>query len=207
MYLYGASGHAKVILDILKDQNIPIHGLFDDNPLIHELQGIEVINNKETPLDAPLIISIGDNELRARLSKELNVEFGIAIHSSAVISESCTIGHGTVVMQGCIIQAESLIGNHVIINTGASVDHENIVADFVHISPHVTLCGNVKVGEGTHIGASAVVIPNLTIGKWCTIGAGAVVIRNVPDYSTVVGNPGKTILNAKGVLQNLNSRL
>lgn len=207
MYLYGASGHAKVILDILKDQNIPIHGLFDDNPLIQELQGIEVINNKETPLDAPLIISIGDNELRARLSKELNVEFGIAIHSSAIISESCIIGDGTVVMQGCIIQAESVIGNHVIINTGASVDHENILADFVHISPHVTLCGNVKVGEGTHIGASAVVIPNLTIGKWCTIGAGAVVIRNVPDYSTVVGNPAKMIVSTKGALQNLNSRL
>ncbi|MDB5013303.1 MAG: acetyltransferase [Daejeonella sp.] len=207
MYLYGASGHAKVILDILKDQNIPIDGLFDDNPLIQELQGIEVINNKETPLDAPLIISIGDNELRAKLSRELNVKFGTAIHSSAIISESSVIGHGTVVMQGCIIQAESVIGNHVIINTGASIDHENVVDDFVHISPHVTLCGNVKVGEGTHIGASAVVIPNLTIGKWCTIGAGAVVIRNVPDYSTVVGNPAKAILNTNITLQHLNTRL
>lgn len=207
MYLYGASGHAKVVLDILKDQNIPIHGLFDDNPLVQELQGIEVINDKDTPLNAPLIISIGDNELRSKLSKELNVEFGTAIHSSAIISESSIIGHGTVVMQGCIIQAESTIGNHVIINTGASIDHENVVEDFVHISPHVTLCGNVKVGEGTHIGASAVVIPNLTIGKWCIIGAGAVVIRDIPDYSTVVGNPARLIVSSKRELQHLNSRL
>jgi acetyltransferase EpsM len=206
MYLYGASGHAKVILDIFKDQNIPIHGLFDDNPLIHELQGIEVINNKETPLNAPFIISIGDNELRAKLSKELIVEFGTAIHSSAIVSKSCTIGHGTVIMQGCIIQAESVIGNHVIINTGASVDHENVIDDHVHVSPHVTLCGNVKVGEGTHIGASAVVIPNLTIGKWCIIGAGAVVIRDVPDYSVVVGNPARTIVQTKESLQFLKPR-
>ena len=31
MYLYGASGHAKVIIDILKDNNISIEGLYDDN--------------------------------------------------------------------------------------------------------------------------------------------------------------------------------
>jgi len=32
MYLYGASGHAKVIIDILKSQGKNILGLIDDNP-------------------------------------------------------------------------------------------------------------------------------------------------------------------------------
>ena len=32
MYLYGASGHAKVIMDILRANNIEIEGLIDDNP-------------------------------------------------------------------------------------------------------------------------------------------------------------------------------
>lgn len=31
MYLYGASGHAKVIIDILRANNEPIEALFDDN--------------------------------------------------------------------------------------------------------------------------------------------------------------------------------
>jgi acetyltransferase-like isoleucine patch superfamily enzyme len=43
------------------------------------------------------------------------------------------------------------------------------------------------------IGTNATIIPRLEIGKWATIGAGAVVIDNVPEYSTVVGNPGRVI--------------
>ena len=31
MYLYGASGHAKVIIDILEANQIKIEGLIDDN--------------------------------------------------------------------------------------------------------------------------------------------------------------------------------
>ena len=42
MYLFGASGHAKVIIDILKAQGIEISGLVDDNPDVNELQGYPV---------------------------------------------------------------------------------------------------------------------------------------------------------------------
>ena len=51
----------------------------------------------------------------------------------------------------------------------------------------------VKVHEGTHIGAGATILPNISIGKWCVIGAGAVITQNLPDYSLVVGVPGKVI--------------
>lgn len=207
MYLYGASGHAKVILDILKNQNISIHGLFDDDFSVHELCGIRVVNKIEGALDAPLIISIGENAHRARLANTLNVVFGTVTHSTAIISPTAIIGNGSVIIQGSIIQADAVIGNHVIVNTGASVGHECIVDDFVHVSPHATLCGNVKVGEGTHIGAGAVVIPNIIIGKWCKIGAGAVVIRDVPDNSMLVGNPGRIIVHSEGSIQNLSSSI
>jgi acetyltransferase EpsM len=68
-----------------------------------------------------------------------------------------------------------------------------MIEDYVHISPQVTICDSVTVKEGTHIGAGATVIPNITIGKWCLIGAGAVITQNLPDYSLVVGVPGKVI--------------
>ena len=41
------------------------------------------------------------------------------------------------------------------------------------------------------------VIPNINIGKWCVIGAGAVITKDVPDYSLVVGIPGKIIKKLK----------
>jgi len=57
----------------------------------------------------------------------------------------------------------------------------------------VSISGNVLIGEGTHVGTGAIILPNITIGKWCKIGAGAVVIKDIPDYSVVVGVPGKII--------------
>jgi len=40
MYLYGASGHAKVIIDILTAQGVKVVGLLDDNPDIKEFTGL-----------------------------------------------------------------------------------------------------------------------------------------------------------------------
>lgn len=42
MYLYGASGHAKVIIDIIRAQGGIVEGLVDDNPNLKELGGISV---------------------------------------------------------------------------------------------------------------------------------------------------------------------
>lgn len=194
MYLYGASGHAKVIIDILRDNAIPVLGAFDKNPALKEVGGIPVLGAEiEEKLEHPVIISIGDNTIRRRVSEKLEVTFGRAIHSTAIISPSAIIAEGTVVMQGAIVQADAVIGRHAIINTGASIDHDCRIENFAHISPGAVLSGNVQVGEGTHIGAGAVVIPNLKIGKWCKIGAGAVVIRDLPDGVTAVGNPARII--------------
>lgn len=194
MYLYGASGHAKVIIDILRDAAIPVAGVFDDNPTIREVSGIPAMGPYAgQALEAPLLISIGDNGIRRRIAQNIQVDFGTAIHPSAIVSSSATVQDGTVVMQGAIIQASANIGKHVIVNTGASIDHDCQIGDYAHISPGAVLSGNVQIGEGTHIGAGAVVIPNLKIGRWCKIGAGAVVIRDIPDGVTAVGNPARII--------------
>lgn len=194
MYLYGASGHAKVIIDILRDIGIPVLGVFDDNPVVKEVSEIPAIGPyKGQSGNNLIIISIGDNAVRRRVAEQLKLSFGKAIHPTAIISPSVNIAEGTVVMHGAIVQADATVGKHVIVNTGASIDHDCKIGDYAHISPGAVLSGNVQVGEGTHIGAGAVVIPNLKIGKWCKIGAGTVVIRDIPDGVTVVGNPARII--------------
>lgn len=195
MYLYGASGHAKVILEILELSGIKIHGLFDDNPLIKDIIGYPcfgTFTGKLNPEDK-WIISIGNNLQRKQISARYPFSYGIAIHPSSVISSRVIIGEGTVIMGNAIINTGTEIGCHSIINTSASVDHDCKLGDFVHISPNATLCGGVTVGEGTHIGAGATVIPGISIGKWAVIGAGSVIIRDVPDFALVVGNPGKIV--------------
>lgn len=192
MYLYGASGHAKVIVDILQSNGKKITGMIDDNPAINELVGYPVYHVLENP--TPLIVSIGDNRIRRKVVEKLqDAEFETAVHTSAIVSPKSEIGEGTVVMQGAIIQSSVVVEKHCIINTGASIDHDCKIGDFVHISPHATLCGNVTVGEGTWIGAGAVVIPGIRIGKWAIVGAGSVVIKDIPDNVVVVGNPARIL--------------
>ena len=193
MYLFGASGHGKVIVEIAEELNENIDGFLDADVTKTNVFTYPVFH--QVPKDTiDVIFSLGNNEIRKKLSDQfLNFHYKTLIHPNASISKRATIGEGTVVMAGVSINSEAQIGKHCIINTNASIDHECIIHDFVHISPNAALAGNVEVGEGTHVGIGTTVIQGIKIGKWCTIGAGAVIIKDVPDYAVVVGNPGKII--------------
>ena len=192
MILYGASGHCKVIIEILEALGERIDFVVDDNPELSELLGYEVRRNTGNYDEA--LISIGSAQIRKKIVERLQVNhYKTAIHPTAIISPRARIGEGTVVMHGAIVQSCVSIGRHCIVNSGASIDHECSIAVFVHIAPHATLSGNVIVGEGTWIGVGAVVKQGVKIGSWCMIGAGAVVIEDIPDGITVVGVPAKDI--------------
>lgn len=193
--LYGASGHGKVLKDIAFSQNMNIVVFFDDNPEINILQDVKVLKTNEICdfNDFKFVISIGDNQIRKKISKQLKVKFDILIHKLAVISDSITIKEGTVIMSSVVVNSDSIIGKHCILNTSCVIEHDCVIGDYVHISPNATITGGVTIGDGAHIGAGAVVIPEIKIGKWATIGAGTVIIKDVPDYATVIGNPGKVI--------------
>lgn len=198
MYLYGAGGHAKVILDILEAQGVEAEGIIDDNK-VGEYMGTRILHGWVRNY-SPVIISIGSNDARKKIAEQLSREgaiFGTAVHPSAIVSPKAAIGEGSVIMQGSIIQSCAHIGRHCIINTGASVDHECQIGDYAHISPHATLCGNVSVGEGTWIGAGSVIIPGIKIGKWSIVGAGSVVCRDIPDGVVAYGSPCHVARRAK----------
>ena len=197
VYLFGASGHGKVIKDTLNTNGVKVEAFIDDNPNVNECGGRPVLHSAEGC--SPVIVSIGVNRVRKMIVERLqaadsSVEFATAIHPTAVVSPSAKIGEGTVIMAGAIINADAVIGKHCIINTGASVDHECVIGDYCHIAPHATLCGQVHVAEGTIVGVGACAIPCMKIGKWCTIGAGAAVVNPIPDDVTAVGVPARVIV-------------
>lgn len=194
-YLFGDSGHGRVVYDIICAMGLRVDAFVDRSPKQDLCKGIPCFLESAVSFTAAdqLLFSIGDNAIRKRLAAKYAIPYLTAIHPSVVMGSEVTIGSGTAVMAGAVLNANAVIGSHAIINTGAVVEHDCLVGDFAHVSPHATLCGNVQVGAGTHVGAGAVVIPGIRIGKGCIIGAGAVVINPVPDYSVVVGCPGRTI--------------
>ena len=195
MIIYGASGHGKVIFDILKSRGVKPEYILDDNPEVSEFMGYKVVHELQgNMLKIPGILAIGDNTVRKLVARRYTGAVANALsHSSAIISENVEIGDGTVVMPGAIINSDTSIETHCIINSGAVVEHDVHMENFVHVSPNAVVTGNVKIGEGSQIGAGASVIPGVKIGKWVSIGAGAVIIQDIPDFAVVVGNPGKII--------------
>ena len=191
MYLYGVSGHAKVIKEIAELTGLEVKGVVDDNLNLNEFCGMPVMHDVRT--SGPFIVSIGNNKVRKDIVARLKTLFTKAIHPNAIISSSAYIDEGTVVMPGAVVNAEVSIGKHCIINTSAVVDHECTLEDYVHISPNTTLCGNVYVGEGTWIGAGSTVIQGVRIGRWSQIGAGSVVVKDIPDGVLAYGVPCRII--------------
>jgi sugar O-acyltransferase (sialic acid O-acetyltransferase NeuD family) len=196
IYLYGASGHSKVVIEILEKQKKVISGLIDDDPAIKRLLDYPVfqtIPDHVLKSELKMIICVGNNENRKKLTDKNLWEYETAVHPSANISLRSIIGEGTVVMPSVSVNCDTAIGKHAILNTNCSVDHDCVLSDFVHISPNVSLGGNVHIGLGSHIGIGACVVQGIKIGKWVTVGAGAVIINDIPDCAVVVGNPGKII--------------
>lgn len=194
----GASGHGKVIADIIIKSGDILKGFLDDaDNLPDMIAGIPLLGSTsdyEKYLDCYFVIGIGNARIREKISLRLEgkVQWYTAIHPSAIISSiSVEIGEGTVIMANAVVNSSALIGKHCIVNTGAIVEHDNVLKDFVHISPNAVLAGTVYVGEKTHIGAGAVVRNNLSICEASVIGAGAVVVKDIMVSGIYVGVPAE----------------
>lgn len=77
MILYGASGHAKVIIDILEALGTPSDFLVDDNPSISSLLGYEVRRDFCTYESA--IVSIGNSHIRRQIVERLAVKHRVML--------------------------------------------------------------------------------------------------------------------------------
>lgn len=106
---------------------------------------------------------------------------GIEIHPGAQIGRKFFIDHG----EGVVIGETTVIGDNVLLYQGVTLGGTGKE----HGKRHPTLKDNVVVGSGAKI------LGNITIGSSVRVGAGSVVIKDVPDNSTVVGIPGKVVVN------------
>ena len=197
--IIGASGHGKVIADIIVNSNDKVLGFLDD---ADDVQGKKIIGfpvlgkiaDFDKYRDCEFVIAIGNPYIREKISNELPVKWYTAIHPTAVISSlDVEIGEGTVIMANAVVNPSARIGKHCIINTGAIVEHDNILEDYVHLSPNVTLAGIVKVGKSTHIGAGSCTKQVLNIASDCIIGAGSVIVKDITESGTYVGVPARKI--------------
>lgn len=198
--ILGASGHGKVVADIVLALGWESVVFFDDAwPSINNNGHWFVEGNTENLVERKdqfdgVIVAIGDCRTRLKLQAHLEssgCRIATLVHPSACLSRFATIGAGSVVMPGVVINADAVIGQACIINSGATVDHDDVLADGVHIAPGANISGAVSVGECSWIGVGAAIKQGISIGSDVIVGAGSVVVKDIADGLTVVGNPAK----------------
>jgi UDP-perosamine 4-acetyltransferase len=203
--LVGTGGHAKVILDIVRDRlEFNIVGVTTSHPeKISDFYGYPVLGDNSVweacyrrGVDS-VFLGVGgfrDNELRKSLYLTLErIGFTIlnAIHPSALISETVRVGNGVVISPGVVANTDVSIGNNVILSPGSVIDHETKIGDHVLISTGVTIGGYVTIGDGALIALGAKIVSGVTIGQNALIAAGSVVVQDVGAGEKVFGVPAK----------------
>lgn len=114
---------------------------------------------------------------RAALGAQCSVWFNAVIRAD---NDRIKLGEQVNVQDGAILHTDP--------------GFELILADRVSIG-HQAMVHGCHVGEGSLIGIQAIVLNGARIGKHCLIGAGALITegKEIPDYSLVVGSPGKVV--------------
>ncbi len=206
--IIGAGGFAREVLDVFDAVNGQAQLYNVLGYIVEPAFGVAgtLINDKAilggfewfTPERAHVvaICGVGAPEVRFRLIKmaaEKGVRFCSIVHPNVVRTRWLAIGSGTVITAGCILTNQIRIGNHVHINLDCTLGHDVIVEDFATVAPGVHISGNVSLKHGCYIGTGANILEKRVIGEWSIVGAGSTIVNDVPDNTTVVGVPGKTI--------------
>lgn len=186
--ILGAGGHAHVISDIIKAEGNKVVAFLDDD--LNQADCSGPISDFCNYKNCEFVIGIGNADTREKLSS-LNLKWHTAIHPSAIISDSASIGEGTVVMPNAVINARSKIGKHCVINTASVIEHDNEIGDFSHVSVSTTLGGTVSIGKKCWIGIGSTIKNNVSICDEVLIGAGSVVVNNIEENGIFFGIPAK----------------
>ncbi|MDE7326760.1 MAG: acetyltransferase [Lachnospiraceae bacterium] len=143
------------------------------------------------------------------------IDENVQIGNGTKIWHFCHVQSGAKIGKRCCLGQNVNIANHVVIGDDVKIQNNVSVYEGVELEDGV-FCGpscvftndltprakwpkgreNYKrtlVREGASIGANATIVCGHTIGKYAMIAAGAVVTKDVPDYTLVVGAPGRAV--------------
>ena len=215
--IFGAGALGKVALEIFLKNDVVVYGFLDDDKARPHLKtGAEAGVEEEVGASVPVLGSttaeeyldlIGENceafvaieqrakqaNLVAMLREQKNVIPINAIHPSAIIAESATLGYGNLMNTGVSLGAGATLGNHCILHANATIEHEAVVKDFVQVGAGSVVGAGAKLQEAVFVGAGATIIAGVAIGAGASVGAGAVVLANVKPGEAVLGNPAKVV--------------
>ena len=204
--VFGASGLGKLALEIFQSNGVVVYGFLDEDKTLHGslIDEVPVLGSTTDQGYLKLIgkkcqafIAEDDKTIKQDLVSNLNDKRKVmpvnAIHQTAYLSGSSSMGHGNLISAGVLVNAQVKLGNHGIVHAHATIEFETTVQDYFEIGAGSIISSNVSIGKGVFIGAGATLVSGITIGDNARIGAGSVVIGDVEENETVFGNPAQKV--------------
>ena len=204
--ILGAGSLGQTALDIFQRNNVVVYGLLDDNKDLHgtEFGSVSVLGETDDDGFLKLIgqkcevcVAIADIRVRKRLVKLLNERRKVqpvnAIHDTAIVAQSASIGHGNLIAARVVVNPAAQVGQHCVIQAGAIIETGAKLSDYIHVGTGVLINSSAVIEEGVFIGTGATIVSGVTVGKNARIGAGSVVVENVAAGNTVFGNPAQKV--------------
>lgn len=202
LLLFGAGGHARVVLDAIlcsgqwgavlaSDRNDAVC----TGELLPGVAMVRLSDLSDTKAHAgALHVSIGHNASRQREAVALGLERLVTVvHPKASISPHACAAAGCFIAAQSVLAPSAWLGHGVIINHAAVVDHDVRVGAFSHVAPGAVLGGAAQIGARVLIGAGAVVLPGVSVCDDTVIGAGSVVSAHVLTAGTWAGVPARRL--------------
>ena len=205
IFIFGASDHARVIIDIVElEGRYRIVGLFDSfKPRGTKVAGYEVLGNEADLAEMSRrkglsrgIVGIGDNMTRRRIGTQLKkdnpqLEYVTAVYPSSPLSRSVTLGPGALVMARCYVGLNTIVGEGAVIATNTIFEHDGVMGEYSTLGAGVTTGGHVNLGSCTAVCLGVTIIHGISVGDCAIIGSGSTVIDDIPSYVTAYGTPAK----------------
>ncbi len=194
--IVGTSGFAVELAGLLRDIGVDVRGCVGPEAP-PQGAGLSYLGRDEGItqwVDTPMLVAIGQPELRRRLFERITAVGGRVagfIHPAAYVSSSASIAEGTLVYPNATVHAGVTLGRGVLVNSNATIGHETSVGAFVNIGPGVSLGGRVRIGDCVYVGIGASMLEDVTVAAGTILGAGAVVVRDCVPAGTYVGVPAR----------------
>ena len=106
-----------------------------------------------------------------------------------IIEDNVEIGANTCVDRGAL--SDTIIREGTKIDNMVHVAHNVVIGKNCRIICLVGIGGSVEIGDGSFVGISASIKNQKKIGENVVVGMGAVVTKDIPDNTTVIGNPAR----------------
>jgi sugar O-acyltransferase (sialic acid O-acetyltransferase NeuD family) len=204
--IFGANVVGRAAKEIFEGNGNTVYCYLDDDKKQHnqDIDNVTVMGSTDDDGFLKLIgkkceafVASDDNKLRKSLVKMLNeirhVQPVNAVHKTAIVATSASMGYGNFIDQGVKIGAGATIGHHCLLNAGVIIGMETKIGDFVQIGAGTIINHNTEIQDEAFIGSGVTIVSGVTIEKGARVGAGSVVVRTVKSGETVFGNPAQKV--------------